>query len=71
MSNEEKGVIEELEKMGAQVFYKNQKGKYQNMSWSQLGGYEGQKRKIEDVILMALKYPGEFKFFLLIFIKDI
>ena len=59
LTGEEKAAIKELEEMGAQVFYKNQKGKYQNMSWSQLGGYESQKRKIEDVILMALKYPGK------------
>ena len=28
------------------------------MTWDQLGGYEQQKRDIEDTILMSLKYPG-------------
>lgn len=59
MTNEEHKIINELKKMGVQVFYKDQKGKFASMTWDQLGGYEQQKRDIEDTILMALKYPGK------------
>lgn len=58
MTSEEQTVIQQLKDLGVQVFYKDQRGKFATMTWDQLGGYEQQKRDIEDTILMALKYPG-------------
>jgi hypothetical protein len=63
ISKDEEEVIKQLKEMGVDVFYKNKKGKYSSMSWDQLGGYEKQKRDIEDTILMALKYSGNKMFY--------
>lgn len=50
--------IEKLKKKGVLVFYKDNKKSFGEMNWNCLGGYESQKRDIEDTILMTLKYPG-------------
>jgi hypothetical protein len=51
--------IDKLKKKGVLVFYKNNKQSFGEMNWNCLGGYESQKRDIEDTILMTLKYPGK------------
>lgn len=49
-------VIDKLKEKGVQVILPGDKSEY-NHSWDELGGYEQQKRDIEDTILLSLTYP--------------
>lgn len=58
ISTKEQEVFAKLEEMGVQVFHQFQKGRFAEMTWDQLAGYEDQKRDIKESILMALEFPG-------------
>lgn len=48
--------LQELREMGLEVILPEQKGSLGNKSWSEIGGYEKQKRDIEDTILLSLTH---------------
>ena len=48
--------IEKLKEKGVHLIMPDDKNRY-NHSWDELGGYEQQKRDIEDTVLLSLTYP--------------
>ena len=52
-----KKAIEELKKLGVLVFLPDTTKNLKNKTWQDLGGYESQKRAIEDTILLSLTHP--------------
>jgi SpoVK/Ycf46/Vps4 family AAA+-type ATPase len=48
--------MKELQELGVEVILPNHKERFTGKSWDELGGYERQKRDIEDTILLGLTH---------------
>jgi ATP-dependent 26S proteasome regulatory subunit len=53
-------ILKEFKDMGLEVIMPDAKGSLSGKSWSELGGYEKQKRDIEDTILLALTHADVY-----------
>ena len=55
MKGNENKIVKDLKEKGVLVILPNEKEQF-NYTWDELGGYEQQKRDIEDTILLALSH---------------
>ena len=50
-------ILEDLKKLGVLIFLPDTNKNTKKKTWQDLGGYESQKRAIEDTILLSLTHP--------------